>query len=82
MRDKLLAILAVGALCATGANAGWVYQDNGKSVQDCCYKAKPVKKVKAPEVCATCDYSKFPMAKLEPIGAEKLNPATLENCGK
>jgi hypothetical protein len=82
MRNKLLAILAMGALSVTSANAGWVYEDNGKLVQDCCHKAKPVKVVKkAPAVCLTCDYSKFQMAKLEPIGAEKLAPATLKNCG-
>ncbi len=82
MKKKLLAILAIGALCATTASAGWVYQDNGQTVQDCCYKAKPIKRVKAPEVCLTCDYSKFQMAKLEPIGSDKLQKATLKNCGK
>jgi len=80
MRNKLLAVLAISALSVATANAGWVYQDNGKKVQDCCYKAKVVKK--APKVCLTCDYSKFPMAKLEPIGSEKLQVATLKNCGK
>ena len=80
MRNKLLAVLAISALSVATANAGWVYQDNGKKVQDCCYKAKVVKK--APKVCATCDYSKFAMAKLEPIGSEKLQVATLKNCGK
>lgn len=84
MRNKLLAILAIGALSITTANAGWVYQDSGKTVQDCCYKAKVVKRVvkKAPKVCLTCDYSKFQMAKLEPIGSDKLQKATLKNCGK
>jgi len=80
MRNKLLAVLAISALSVATANAGWVYQDNGKKVQDCCYKAKVVKK--APKVCSTCDYSKFAMAKLEPIGNEKLQVATLKNCGK
>ena len=84
MRNKLLAVLAISALSVATANAGWVYQDNGKAVQDCCYKAKVVKRVikKAPKVCLTCDYSKFAMAKLEPIGSEKLQVATLKNCGK
>jgi hypothetical protein len=84
MKIKLFTLLTIGAFFATTANAGWVYADNGQPVQDCCYKAKPVKKVvkKEPKVCLTCDYSKFPMAKLEPLGDEKLPPATLKNCGK
>jgi len=85
--NKLLTLVTLGALCATSVSASWVYEDNGQRVQDCCHKAKPVKRVvrrvvkKEPAVCLTCDYSKFPMAQLEPIGDERLQPATLKNCG-
>ncbi len=83
MKIKLFNFLVLGAMFATSANAGWVYEDNGQRVQDCCHKVKRVKRVvkKDPEVCETCDYSKFPMAQLEPVGDEKLAPATLKNCG-
>jgi hypothetical protein len=82
MKGKLLTILTIGAFFATGANAAWVYADSGKVLDSCCKKKRVVKKVKEPEVCLTCDYSKFPLAKLEPVGDEKLPPATLKNCGK
>jgi hypothetical protein len=81
MKSKLLAVLTIGAFLATSANAAWVYADSGKVLDSCC-KKKVVEKVKEPEVCLTCDYSKFPLAKLEPIGKETLPPATLKNCGK
>jgi len=82
MKGKLLTILTIGAFIVTSANAGWVYADNGKPLDSCCKKKRVVKKVKEPEVCLTCDYSKFPLAKLQPLGKETLPPATLKNCGK
>jgi len=82
MTNKLLAVLTIGAFWVTSAQAGWVYADSGKQLDSCCKKKRVVKKVKEPKVCLTCDYSKFPMAKLEPLGKETLPPATLKNCGK
>jgi len=88
MKDKLIAMLVIGAFLATNLQASWVIvNDDGSTapLPACCGK-KPVKKVrkkvKSPKVCLTCDYSKFPLAKLEPVGDEKLPPATLKNCGK
>ena len=81
MKSKLLTLLAIGMLGATSVNAQWVYADSGKQLS-CCHKATVVKKVKAPEVCETCDYSSFKDAVLLPVGNEKLQPARLENCGK
>ncbi len=80
-----LVTLALSALCATSASAGWVLEDGTPYTADCC-KAQVVKRVKkvkkAPEFCETCDYSKFPMAKLMPLAkGEKLAPARLGNCG-
>lgn len=78
-----LILLAVSALFATSASAGWVTEDGKPYTADCC-KTHYVKKVKkAPEFCETCDYSKFPMAKLMPLeNGERLQPAILKNCGK
>jgi len=82
MKMSLLS-LAVSALFATSASAGWVTEDGKPYIADCCksYVAKKVKK--APEFCETCDYSKFPMAELMPLEkGERLAPAILRNCGK
>jgi hypothetical protein len=84
MRIKLLSICLTGAFLVTSASASWVVvNDDGSTskLNSCCSK-KVVKKVKAPEVCETCDYSTFKDAKLLPIGNEKLQAATLKNCGK
>ncbi|HIP60102.1 MAG TPA: hypothetical protein EYH01_06725 [Campylobacterales bacterium] len=88
MRNKLLSVLLTGAFLATSVSASWVVVNNDGSTStltSCCKKApvkRVVKKVKAPEVCETCDYSTFKDAKLLPIGNEKLQAATLKNCGK
>ncbi len=88
MRNKLFTILAVGAFCATSVSASWVVVNSDGStstLSSCCKKApvkRVVKKVKAPEVCETCDYSTFKDAKLLPVGNEKLQAARLDNCGK
>ncbi len=86
MKKKLLAVLTVSAFFVSAANASWVIvNDDGttEKLAPCCpKKVKVVKKVKKPEVCETCDYSKFPPAKLLPVGDEKLQAATLQNCGK
>ena len=85
MRSKLLSVLVIGAFIATSANAkGWVYQDNGQAVQDCCYKAAPVKrvvrKVRKPKVCKTCDLTQYPDAQLEAYNGERIGQATLRGC--
>jgi len=81
--------LFVSSLFATAASAGWVVvnEDGSKApyTADCC-KTRVVAKAPAPKknpaVCLTCDYSKFPMAKLMPLSKnERLAPATLKNCG-
>jgi predicted metalloprotease len=84
MRGKLLSIVLAVSVSVSFAEASWVVvNDDGSTgrLNSCCSK-KVKKVVKAPEFCETCDYSKFPMAKLEPIGKEKLQKATLRNCGK
>jgi len=83
-----LATLAVSALFATSASAGWVLEDGTPYTSDCC-KAQVVKRVKrikrvkkASEFCETCDYSRFPMAEVMPLEpGERLAPARLGNCG-
>ncbi len=80
-----LVTVALSALFATSASAGWVLEDGTPYTADCC-KAKVVKKVKRVKkksaYCETCDYSKFPMAELMPLEpGEKLAPARLGNCG-
>lgn len=88
MKSKLLSVLIAGVFCATSASASWVVVNSDGStstLNTCCAKKtikRVVKKVKAPVVCATCDYSTFTEAKLLPIGNEKLQAATLKNCGK
>ncbi len=88
MKIKLLSVLLTGVFLATSASASWVVVNSDGStakLDSCCPKKvvkRVVKKVKAPEVCETCDYSTFKEAKLLPIGNEKLAPATLKNCGK
>ena len=84
MRSKLLSVLVIGAFIATSASAkGWVYEDNGQTVQDCCYKAAPVKvvkRVKKPKVCKTCDLTQYPDAQLEAYNGERIGQATLRGC--
>ncbi len=84
MKTKLIVLFMVGAFFTMNAQASWVIVNEDGSTQklDACCKKKVYKKVvKTPEVCETCDYSKFSLAKLLPVGDEKLQPATLKNCG-
>ncbi len=84
MKKKLVALFAIGAFFAASAQASWmIVNEDGsmKKLENCCKKKVYKKRVKAPEVCETCDYSKFPLATLLPVGDEKLQPATLKNCG-
>ena len=80
-KASLLA-LVVSGLFATTASAGWVTEDGKPYTADCC-KVKVTKKAKKVKACATCDYSKFPMATVLPLEAgERLAPAKLGNCCK
>ncbi len=85
MIRKLVATFVAGAMFASAAQAWIVVNEDGttEKLNNCCpkkvYKKKVYKK-KAPEICETCDYSKFEDAVLLPVGDEKLRPATLRNC--
>ncbi len=85
MIRKLLATFVAAVLLASSAQAWVIVNEDGttEKLNNCCpkkvYKKKVYKK-KAPEVCETCDYSKFTDAVLLPVGDEKLQPATLRNC--
>jgi len=85
VKATALSLFVSSLFLATSASAGWVLEDGTPYTSDCCKKkvVKRVKRVKkAPAFCETCDYSKFPMATLEPLEkGEKLAPATLGNCG-
>ncbi len=89
VKTSLLSAFVSTLFFASSASAGWVIvNDDGSTTpytEDCCRKhvvKRVVKKKKAPEFCETCDYSKFPMAKLMPLEkGEKLAPAKLGNCG-
>jgi hypothetical protein len=89
VKASLLSVFVSSLFFATSASAGWVIVNEDGSTtpytEDCC-KTKVVKRVKkrkkAPATCATCDYSKFPMATLLPLEeGERLAPAKLGNCG-
>ncbi len=83
---KLLGIFVLGVFLVSNAQASWVIVNSDGSTQklnNCCPKKKYVKKVVVePEICVTCDYSNFKDAPLLPVGNEKLQPATLKDCGK
>ncbi len=85
MIGKIVALFVAGAIFASSAQAWVIVNEDGttEKLKDCCpkkvYKKKIYKK-KAPEVCETCDYSKFQEAVLLPVGDEKLQAATLRNC--
>jgi hypothetical protein len=84
MKNRLLSIVLAAAVSVSFIQASWVVvNDDGSSekLTSCCPK-KIKRVVKEPEVCLTCDYSKFTEAKLLPVGKEKLQPATLANCGQ
>ena len=88
VKASLLSVFVSSFFFATSASAGWVIVNKDGSTTpytaDCCHKKviKKVKKVKKSAYCPTCDYSKFPMAKLMPLEkGEKLAPAKLGNCG-
>lgn len=84
MKSKLVAMFIAGAFFVSGAQASWVIVNADGSTEKlnaCCKKKVYKKVVKAPEVCETCDYSKFPEAALLPVGDDKLQPAKLQNCG-
>jgi hypothetical protein len=82
--SKLLSSLVIGSFLAVSASAtGWVYQDNGQVVQDCCRKApvkRVVRKVRKPKVCKTCDLTQYPDAQLEAYNGERIGQATLRGC--
>lgn len=90
MIGKIVAMFIAGAIFASSMQAWVIVNEDGttEKLNNCCpkkvykkkvYKKKVYKK-KAPEVCETCDYSKFQEAVLLPVGDEKLQPATLRNC--
>ncbi len=84
MKGKLLSILLAVSVTVSFSQGSWVIVNNDGSTErlkSCCSK-KVRKVVKVPEVCATCDYSKFKMATLLPVGDENLQPASLGNCGQ
>ncbi len=88
MKNKFIVLSVLGAFLASSLSASWVIVNSDGSTErlDSCCPKKVVKKrvvkrvVKEPEVCETCDYSKFEEAVLLPVGDEKLEPAKLRDC--
>ena len=85
MIGKIVAMFIAGAIFASSMQAWVIVNEDGttEKLTDCCPKKvykKRIYKKKVPEVCETCDYSKFQEAVLLPVGDEKLQSATLRNC--